>query len=314
MVFRLRLTDCGILRYIADYRILTVSQLAAVLRKNKQAVTRRLTDLEKQGLIQTAKRQSGRTRGRPEKIVGLSEYGLDILKKKNLIGKDIEYDIAGPVSIRQFNHQLLLNWFRIHLNEYDRIEPRPALQFLSFNSPFVPRGEDGRVIISDCSPVGQRTVRQVRFTPDAVFAFTNAAGDKSILLFVEIDCGTETLASPQRDMSDIRQKILNYQWYFDSQRYKRYEYIFQTQSLRGFRLLFLTATAERLAALCRLTEQMQPSDFIWLSERNRMFAEGAFWNIWAVGGNLHAPQQSIMGSLVCRLPLKIAGNRKKYFK
>jgi len=26
-----------------------------------------------------------------------------------------------------------------------------------------------------------------------------------------VDCGTETLSSPQRDMTDIRQKILNYQ-------------------------------------------------------------------------------------------------------
>jgi len=303
MAFRLRLTDCGTLRYIADYRILTIPQLAAVLRKNKQAVTRRLADLEKAGLIEVTKRQSGRNRGRPENILGLSERGLDTLKEKNLIRKDIQYENAGPVSIHQVNHQLLLNWFRIHLNESDRIVPRPALQFLSFNSPFVPRGEDGRVIISDCSPVGQRAVHEVRFTPDAVFAFTNAARDKSILLFVEVDCGTETLASPQRDMSDIRQKILNYQWYFDSLRYKRYEQVFQIPCLHGFRLLFLTATLGRLAALCRLTQQMQPSEFIWLTEQHRMFADGVFWHIWARGGNLDAAPQSIMGSLACRLPL-----------
>jgi hypothetical protein len=143
----------------------------------------------------------------------------------------------------------------------------------------------------------------VKFTPDAVFATTNSTENKTLLFFLEVDCGTETLSSPQRDMKDIRQKILNYQWYFQSLKYKRYEAIFETAHLGGFRVLFLTKAAGRLAALCKLTQEMQPSRFIWLTEQERMFNDGVSANIWARGGNLHATQQSILGRLCCKAPL-----------
>jgi hypothetical protein len=83
---------------------------------------------------------------------------------------------------------------------------------------------------------------------------TDAVEGKTLLFPLEVDCGTETLSSPQRDMTDIRQKILNYQWYFQNLKYKRYEAIFETSHLRGFHLLFLTKTAGRLAALSKLTQ------------------------------------------------------------
>lgn len=126
----------------------------------------------------------------------------------------------------------------------------------------MPRRPDGRLIANDFSPIGRRTIREASFTPDGVFATTDTIEGKTLLFFLEVDCGTETLSSPQRDMKDLRQKILNYQWYFQSLKYKRYERIFKTSSLHGFRLLFLTKTIGRLAALCRLTQEMQPSNFL----------------------------------------------------
>jgi len=147
------------------------------------------------------------------------------------------------------------------------------------------------------------TSGQIKFTPDAVFIVTNAVQDKSLLFFLEVDCGTETLSSPQRDMSDIRQKILNYQWYFQSLKYKRYEGIFEVPHLHGFRVLFLAKTVGRLAALCKLTQEMQPSEFIFLTEQERLFTDGVFAKIWARSGNLQVAQRSIIGRLHCRTPL-----------
>lgn len=213
------------------------------------------------------------------------------------------YENIGPVSSRLIDHQLLLNWFRIHLGQTKRLIQGLSIRFLSYNSPLAPLGPDGRVITTDYSPIGRRTIREVKFTPDAVFATTDAVEGKTLLFFLEVDCGTETLSSPQRDMTDIRQKILNYQWYFQSLKYKRYEAIFETSHLHGFRLLFLTKTAGRLAALCKLAQEMQPSYFIWLTEQERMFSDGVSANIWARGGNLLATQQSILGRLSCRAPL-----------
>ena len=303
MAFRLKERDCVTLKCLADYRILTVPQLSAILRKNKQVIRRRFADLEKEGLVEVTKRDFGRARGRPENLLGLTERGVDVLREKSLIGNNVPYENVGPVSNRLIDHQLLLNWFRIHLNEIDKVEPRPTLKFFAYNSPFVPRESDGCIITTDYSPIGRKTVRQVKFTPDAVFIITNPARDKSLLFFLEVDCGTETLSSPQRDMSDIRQKILNYQWYFQSLKYKRYERIFKVTHLHGFRVLFLAKTVGRLTALCKLTQEMQPSEFIYLTEQERLFTDGVFAKIWARGGNLQVAQRSIIGRLHCRTPL-----------
>ncbi len=228
MTFRLRESDCRTLEHLAEYRILTMAQLAAILRKNKPAVRKRIRDLRKEGFVEVTANEFGQSFGRPESLLGLTEQGADILKENKLIAKDVLYENVGPVSPRLIDHQLLLNWFRIHLNQTQRVLPRVGIRFLAYNSPVVPRRPDGRVITTDCSPIGRKTTQEVKFTPDAVFVTTDAVEGKTLLFFLEVDCGTETLSSPQRDMKDIRQKILNYQWYFQSLKYKRYEEIFKT--------------------------------------------------------------------------------------
>jgi hypothetical protein len=303
MTFRPQKEDYEFLKCLAEYRILSASQLAAGFHKSGQIIRRRCRTLGREGLVQATRNEFGRNFGRPESLYGLTERGVNILRENGLIGRDILYDNAGPISNRAIDHQLLMNWFRIHLNEVDKIEPRPTLKFWAYNSPFVPRKPDGSIITMDYSPIGRKTVREVKFTPDAVFVLTNAARDKSLLFFLEVDCGTETLASPQRDMSDIRQKILNYQWYFQSLRYKRYEGAFNVPFLHGFRVLFLARTTGRLVALCKLTQEMDPSGFIYLSEQQRLFEDGVFAKIWVRGGNLQVVQRSIIGRLHCRIPL-----------
>ncbi len=59
--------------------------------------------------------------------------------------------------------------------------------------------------------------------------------------------------------------------------------------LNGFRLLFLENTSARLTALCRLIQEMRPSDFDGLTDRDRMFAEGVSADICACGGKLDTP-------------------------
>ena len=300
MAFTLQKQDYEFIKYLAEYRILSAPQLAAIFRKSEGVIRRRCREFKNEGVIKVINSKLVQNFGRPKSLFGLTERGVDLLRDKGLIGKDVPYENVGPVSNRLLDHQLLMNWFRIHLNEIDKVEPRPTLQFWAYNSPFVPREPDGRIITTDYSPIGRRTVRQVKFTPDAVFIMTNAARDKSLLFFLEADCGTETLSSPQRDMKDIRQKILNYQWYFQSLKYKRYEKIFKVPHLHGFRVLFLSKTVGRLAALCKLTQEMQPSEFICLTEQERLFSDGAFAKIWARGGNLQVAQRSIIGRLYCR--------------
>jgi len=176
------------------------------------------------------------------------------------------------------------------------------VRLFAYNSPFLPKDGDDHIFITGYSPVPDSGEQGIKFTPDAVFGISDSVADKTCLYFLEVDRGTETMASPKRDTTDVRQKIINYQWYFQSQRYKRYEEIFKCK-LCGFCLLFLTSTYARLVALCKLTQEMFPREFIWLTECSRLFPDGVSAEIWARGGDLHASQGSILGSLCCKAPL-----------
>lgn len=302
MSFRLRKSDCDTLACLAEHRILTSLQFVAMCQKNKQVVRRRLGDLEREGLVQSSRRELGRARGRPEHILWLTERGIDILKDRAMIDRNVSYETVDGASIRCIDHQLLLNWFRIHLGQVERMVPQLAVKVLAYNSPSPTGQHYGQVFIADRSPARGSGKQEVRFTPDAVISTSDSATGKTCLFFLEVDCGTETIASPKRDMTDIRQKIANYGAYFDSGRYKRYEEVFKC-SLRGFRVMFLANGPGRLATLCRLVREMPSTDFVWLTEYGRMFAHGVSADIWARGGNLRAPQQSILGSLSCQAPL-----------
>ena len=302
MSFRLKENDCKTLECIAEYRMLMISQIALIFQKNRQVVGRRLRDLEKEGLIKVVGREFGRGRGRPESLLGLTEASVDILKDKGFFGGNTPYEKVIADSIHCIDHQILLNWFRIHLNQIERVVPRLNLRFLAHNSPFLPRDWDGHIFLTDYSPVPTSGTQGVKFTPDGVFSTSDSVEGKTCLFFLEVDCGTETIASPKRDMTDIRQKIINYRWYFQSLRYKRYEKLFKCK-LNGFRLLFLTNTLGRLTALCKLTQEIQPSNFVWLTECGRLFPGGASAKIWARGGDLQGSQESILGSLCCMATL-----------
>ncbi len=138
MAFRINHNDFKILESIAEYRTLIPTQITTFCQKGRQVLWRRLRILEKEGLIQTIKREFGRGRGRPENSLGITVYGLDILKEKGIVKRDVPYDKVGGVNIHRVDHQLLLNWFRIHLNQIEKVFPRLSVKVLAYNSPFLP--------------------------------------------------------------------------------------------------------------------------------------------------------------------------------
>jgi len=211
MSFRLKENDCKTLEVIAEYKMLTVTQIAALLYKSRQVVRRRLNDLEKAGLIEVTGREFGRGRGRPENSLGLSEHGFDVLKDRDLLGQDVPYEKVCADCLFCADHQLLLNWFRIHLNHVEKVFPRVSVKFFAHNSLFLPKSQSGHILIADYSPVPGASIQGIKFTPDAVFGISDSVAGKTCLFFLEVDCGTETMASPKRDGKDIRQKIVNYQ-------------------------------------------------------------------------------------------------------
>jgi hypothetical protein len=144
----------------------------------------------------------------------------------------------------------------------------------------------------------------ITMIPDGVFVITDEEPEKSLLFFLEVDMGTETLQSTKQTAGDVRQKIINYQNLFRENHYKRYEKIFNAH-FSGFRLLFLVNTLVRMKALSDLVQQMPPSDFIWVTDQEQMFSNGLSAEIWTRGGRTDRKTESILGTKLafeCKVP------------
>ncbi len=304
MRFRLKSSDLELLKVLADYRLMTTTQLTMLLFKGKKGARRRLAQLAAEELVNTQPISPGRSRGRAEHLYFLTEKGGQCLLAHWILPSPGSINLVNPEKIHALDHELLVGWFRIHLLHVARLLPRLAVDFFTPNSPFAPMSKDGRAlsrfqIASEETDAGDQTL-----IPDGVFRITNADQEKSVLFFLEVDRGTEPLASPDRQIKEIRRKILGYQTVFRSEAYKVFEQFWGCQ-FNGFRLLFLAHSLERMSALCRLVQAMPPSDFIWVADQGRMFAEGLGAAIWARGGHgQDRPSESILNwKLACRSPL-----------
>ena len=108
MAFRMNRNDCKVLESLAEYRILTPTQIAALHQRSRQVVWRRLRILEEQGLVQPTTHEFGRGRGRPERSLGLTEMGVDTLKEKILqITGTAHFDPKTPVAFTTRQQNLL---------------------------------------------------------------------------------------------------------------------------------------------------------------------------------------------------------------
>jgi hypothetical protein len=152
------------------------------------------------------------------------------------------------------------------------------------------------------APEGAEPDEEYHFIPDGVFILTDSEEAKSLLFFLEVDLGSEPLDSSESGRTAIVRKIQTYQSYFECERYKRYEETWQVE-LNGFRVLFVTSTPSRMTSLCRVIQSMPPSDFIWATCQDSLFAEGISGNIWARGGKHDVARQSILGGLAMEAPI-----------
>jgi len=292
---RINRSDLRLLESIAEYRILLIHQLAIIHDRSIRPLRRRLILLEGQDLVVSGTQTLGKKRGRPERLISLSEGGIRLLKEKNMLSPDLPPDLVMAENIKDLEHHLFTNTFRVQLVQLQRDIPSMVMQYLSPTSPFQKRSTDGSPLIRERISSDDNDTLKVDFIPDGVFSIKDQSQGKTLLFFLEVDMATETLASPMNRMNDLRHKVLNYQTLFSKGRYKRYETIFKSP-LKGFRLLFLAYTSKRMDSICRLVRDMSPSDFVWLTDRSSCLAQGAWSDIWVVGGRLDYPKRSILGS------------------
>jgi len=301
MDLRLNRGDKKILSSIALYRILTVSQLAAVTRRSRQVIRRRLRFLFDKNLILMKMRGFGRGSGRPEDIISITEKAAELLLNEGIFSEGISLIHKKDIDFLAVDHDLLINWFYIHLIQIP--QSLPDLTINPHAPSFLLNHEEKHYDFFKSLIRIETGDGFIEFVPDGIFTICHRGIGKSLLFFLEVDMGTESRASLDRRPKDVRQKISNYQALFRTGHYKRYEEIYKSKYY-GFRLLFLINSSSRLVSLCRLIQEMPPSDFIWLTDQERMFTNGVSAEIWARGGRYDDPPRSILGpKLACEAPV-----------
>ena len=286
--------DIAILSHIAEYKVLSVRQLSAITQRTFQVIRRRLRFLEEKQFITMIERGFGKGPGRRENIVILTEKGIELLNLKNILSPHAVYVTSESSNSIFIDHDLLVNWFFIHLLQIERMRPQFTTQHLTASSHSLREGKVEKPLLMERFTADKASEETYTMIPDGVFIITDKGSEKTILFFLEADRGTESLVKTKNTPGDIRHKLTGYQALFRSNRYKRYERIFNA-NFNGFRLLFLTTTPGRTKSICDFVQTMRPSDFIWITDQNQMFSHGISAEIWSRGGRYDKPSESILG-------------------
>ena len=294
-----------LLSELADFRMLTFTQLSVLNSKSPRTVRRWMKELVDFGFAVPLPVSVSQGPGRPEAVFGVSPKGFGLLKSEGILPRSSESDqVGGQTLIHQVGHQILMNWSRIHLVHLTRMFPRLECCFLSSNSPFNLDPEESGPVVRDFVHPWKSTQPEKKsgFVPDGVFILTDTVEGASLLFFLEVDMDSEPLDSLDSGRSQIVKKIQTYQSYFESERYKRYEETWNVK-LDGFRLLFVASTPSRITSLCRIVQSMPPSGFIWAACQDSMFTEGISGNVWVRGGRECDTIHSILGGLARKSPI-----------
>ena len=279
---------------IVEYQLLLIDQIAILNHTGKRIVQRKISRLFKNGLLNLSSRNNSSNYGRPENIISISEKGIKLLQNENLVDNYIPIERFVHEKIYNIEHEILLNWFRIHLNHIPIKVPDLVTDFISSTNPFLPLKGNGSPIISENF---ENDKSKIDFIPDGVFYIKSMDQNKSLLFFLEVDMGTESLQTSGLNSNNITTKIKNYRAYFQSQKFKRYETKWNTK-FNGFRLLFLTNSTKRKNNICDLACSDKSNDFIWVTHQDDMLEKGLGGKIWARGGNLFTSQESILGPTI----------------
>jgi hypothetical protein len=253
-------SDIEILSFVAEYKFLTVKQLSALTQRTTQVVRRRLRHLENEKLIIMKERFFGAGRGQPEDIIILTQKGMELLQNWKILSEHATYITDKTNESIFISHDLLVNWFFIHLIQIGKDNPQITTQHLTTSSHNLREGNTDVPFFQERYTKDDSSENTHTMIPDGVFTISDKLSKKTLLFFLEVDMGTETLVNTKRGPGDVRQKIINYQSIFRSCHYKHYKKVFQTEFNR-FRLLFLTNCFVRMKAMCDLVAGMPPLKF-----------------------------------------------------
>ena len=216
MIRNLSLKEVEILKVLLDYKVLTVGQFALLCFPSRQMARKKTRELVRRGLVRLIPRDFNKCSGRPENIITFSEESLRLLNDSKCLSREISPQFMTGTDLHAIEHQLLINWARLHLKWLEKKLPQIRINFLS-QSIYC----DVYKIKLDEAGLGAFII------PDGIFSITDLKQGKSLLFFLEVDMGTESIASSNPGRSDVKKKILSYQHVFRKKLYKGFEDQFQ---------------------------------------------------------------------------------------
>ena len=286
--------DLKLAYLLAEYRLLTVKQIAFVETTSIRTAHRGMAKLFCQDYLLEMKRPIRGRPGRPEFIYSLSLKGVQWLQKNGMLEEGISYEKIGWKSPASIEHQLSVNWIQIAAQILQQ-KAAISIEFLSQTSPFLPPTQNGKPFTYDQVPVNGMGDMKASFIPDGVMAITNSCLGKTYLFFLEVDRSTKPLASVNGNTKSIQHKFYRYQLYYHSQGYKRYERFFKAP-LNGFVLLVVCNSNHRLKQLYNLAQQIPDDSFVWLTTEQRILNHGLGAPIWIQDDGSFTSRFSILGS------------------
>lgn len=286
------------LKLIAEYRVLTSSMLKFLWSCPIRTAHHRISSLAKELYINQNSQQKSTGRGRRQNLIEIGPSGIEVIAE-SLTSKDKEafYSTINN-EIHHKDHELLTNLFRIHLLQLSRQNTAFLTEFISPNTPFLPKGKTGSPLIAQQVEINGSSRS---FVPDGVFMVEHMKRDQRLLFFLESDRANEPL-NGEASSATLQKKFENYHKYLVSGNYKRYEKKWHC-SFKGFRLLVLCNETTRMRQISRFISQYPTLDYVWITDVTQLMNHGIGAKIWLFGGNASIPLQSILGSeFACDLP------------
>ncbi|HTP24987.1 MAG TPA: replication-relaxation family protein [Anaeromyxobacteraceae bacterium] len=227
--------DTEVLGSLAEYRYLTVSQLERLHFASAQTARRRLRLLAQAELLKLIEVATI-----PERVAALTSSGAESLAAHT--GTSAEATNGRAQNPLFLQHHLAAAEFRVRLAAACRA--RTELKLAGYLPEHLTRpaknGQPSKYLRDDVPPSGGDAL--LAHTPDGVFALERAG--QLALFFLEIDCGTEVLGSPDHGVGKL---VRFYLRYLVSGRFQRYRTDFGASAdFRGFRTLLVTTSAQRL--------------------------------------------------------------------
>ncbi len=275
-VFKFTERDGELLVDLYKHRYLSVSQLQRLHFPSIQTTYRRMRLLKGAGLVQTFN-----VANIDESIFTLASRGMD--KLAETIGverKDLKWNDAQskPKDYYFMRHFLAINDFRITLRQACWASGVRLLGFIP--DYYGERSDSGNVqkYIKDIVIDKSATKDSVSHTPDGVFALE--AKGKAALFFLEVDRGTEVISDPK---AGVLKALKFYAAYLLDGKYQRFAKDFETEAFKGFRVLMVTTTRERvlnIRAACKtLDVPAKAKQFLWLSGEE-LHEKSIFGPVW----------------------------------